>query len=174
MPGHSAFRALRRGHSAFRALRRGYVHWASGRLTQNCQHPSFCHVRCNMTPSMKPGVCHVYILLGKGELATIEKATCECAAGDTLFPHFSANLTVIILFTGSQRHVQVSGLLHALVSITKVPFEATVLSDPDEAPPLPITSYACRWKAPRKRNVMQGQLIQKLKNMFVFMLGSFN
>ena len=42
----------------------------------------FCHVRCNMTPSMKAGIYHVYLLLGKeGQLATIDKATCECAAG---------------------------------------------------------------------------------------------
>ena len=45
-----------------------------------------------------------------------------------------------------------SGLLHTLASITQVPFEAAVLSDTDEEdPPLPITSYACQWKAPRKR-----------------------
>ena len=73
------------GHGAFRALQRGYIHWASGRLSQievNCQHPKFCHTRCSMTPSMKSGVYHVYILLGReGQLATIEKATCECAAG---------------------------------------------------------------------------------------------
>lgn len=73
------------GHGAFRALQRGYIHWASGRLSQievNCQHPKFCHVRCSMTPSMKSGVYHVYVLLGReGELATIEKATCQCAAG---------------------------------------------------------------------------------------------
>jgi hypothetical protein len=31
---------------------------------------------------MKSEVYHVYVLLGReGELATIEKATCECAAG---------------------------------------------------------------------------------------------
>ena len=62
------------GHGAFRALQRGYIHWASGRLSQI--------IRCSMTPSMKSGVYRVYILLGReGELATIEKATCECAAG---------------------------------------------------------------------------------------------
>ena len=45
-------------------------------------HPHFCHVRCKMTPSMKSGIYHVYMLLGKKrDLATIEKATCECAAG---------------------------------------------------------------------------------------------
>lgn len=70
---------------AFRALQRGFIHWASGRLDRlevNCRHPHFCHVRCNMTPSMKAGIYHVYLLLGKeGQLATIEKATCECAAG---------------------------------------------------------------------------------------------
>ena len=33
-------------------------------------------------PSMKAGLYHVYLLLGKeGELATVERATCECAAG---------------------------------------------------------------------------------------------
>ena len=47
----------------------------------------------------------------------------------------------------------VSGLLHALVSITQVPFEATtgLSGTDDEDPPLPITSYACQWKAPHKR-----------------------
>ena len=60
------------GHGAFRALQRGYNHWASGRrnhLEVNYKHPLFCHVRCSMTPSMKPGVYHVYILLAvEGEL----------------------------------------------------------------------------------------------------------
>lgn len=70
---------------AFRALQRGYIHWALGRLDcpeVNYKHPHFCHVRCNMTPSMKTGVYHVYLLLGnQDQLATIDKATCECAAG---------------------------------------------------------------------------------------------
>lgn len=73
---------------AFRALQRGFAHWSSGRLSKmevNLQHPHFCHVRCQMTPSMKQGLYHVYILLGrKGETATIEVATCECAAGYVL------------------------------------------------------------------------------------------
>ena len=72
-------------HGAFRALQRGFNHWSSGRLDRleiHCGHPHFCHVRCNMTPSMKTGIYHVYMLLGKkDDLATIEKATCECAAG---------------------------------------------------------------------------------------------
>ena len=35
-----------------------------------------------MTPSVRSGVYHVYILLGReGELVTIERAACECAAG---------------------------------------------------------------------------------------------
>lgn len=70
---------------AFRALQRGYIHWASGRLDSleiNYRHPDYCHVRCKMTPSMKTGIYHVYLLLGKeGTFATISKATCECAAG---------------------------------------------------------------------------------------------
>lgn len=70
---------------AFRALTRGYTHWASGRLQEmevNTKHPSYCHVRCTMTPSMRAGVYKVYLLLGReGELATICSATCECSAG---------------------------------------------------------------------------------------------
>ena len=70
---------------AFRSLQRGFTHWASGRLAKmevNCRHPQFCHVRCQMTPSMKQGLYHVYILLGReGGMAMIRTATCECAAG---------------------------------------------------------------------------------------------
>lgn len=72
-------------HGTFRALQRGYNHWASGRLNHlefNYKHPLFCHVRCTMTPSMKSGQYHVYVLLCmEGDLCTIKKATCECAAG---------------------------------------------------------------------------------------------
>ena len=70
---------------AFRSLERGFNHWASGQLSKieiNFRHPHFCHVRCEMTPSMKPGLYHVYMLLGReGEMATILAATCECVAG---------------------------------------------------------------------------------------------
>ena len=73
------------GHGAFRALQRGYIHWQSGRISQleiNHQHPELCHVRCKIMPSMRPGVYTVHLQLGKeGELATIKRATCECAAG---------------------------------------------------------------------------------------------
>ena len=35
-----------------------------------------------VTLSMKQGLYHVYILLGReGEVATVRAATCECAAG---------------------------------------------------------------------------------------------
>jgi hypothetical protein len=71
--------------NAFRSLQRGYTHWASGRLKKldiHVLHPLYCHVRCHMTPSMKQGKYLVYILLGhSGMMATIERATCECAAG---------------------------------------------------------------------------------------------
>ncbi len=72
-------------HGTFRALARGYTHWSSGRLEEvqiNTNHPQYCHVRCKMKPSMKVGIYNTYILLGKeGEVACIQKATCECAAG---------------------------------------------------------------------------------------------
>ena len=73
------------GRGAFRALQRGFNHWSCGRLSNievNTPNPSFCNVRCRMTPSMKTGVYNVTILLGcDGELANIEAATCQCAAG---------------------------------------------------------------------------------------------
>ena len=70
---------------AFRVLTRGYNYWASGRLDQlqvNTAHPCYCHIRGTTTPSMKPGSYHVYLLLRReGEVASIETATSECAAG---------------------------------------------------------------------------------------------
>ena len=70
---------------AFRALQRGFAHWSSGRLAKleiNLRHPQFCLVQCQMTPSMKQGLYHVYIILGRErEVANILVATCECAAG---------------------------------------------------------------------------------------------
>ena len=73
------------GEGTFRALTRGYTHWASGRIDRmevNNQNPEYCHVRSNMKPSMKPGSYNVWILLGRvGHFATIQCATCECAAG---------------------------------------------------------------------------------------------
>ena len=46
----------------------------------------------------------------------------------------------------------ISGLLHALVSTSHAPFDPVHISQTDdEDTPLPITSFACQWKAPRKR-----------------------
>ena len=78
--GHS------RGEGAFRALSRGYTHWASGRMEQlrvNVNSTQFCHVKCQMRPSMKPGKYDVYLLLERdaGDFAKIVLATCDCAAG---------------------------------------------------------------------------------------------
>ena len=70
---------------AFRSLQCGFNHWESGRLSKleiNFCHPQFCHVHCQMTPSMNQGLYLVYILLGhEGDMATIRTATCKCAAG---------------------------------------------------------------------------------------------
>lgn len=73
------------GKGAFRALQRGFIHWSSGRIDHlevNYKHPTFCHVKCQTTPSMKPGIYQVYILLdSSGDFASISVATCQCAAG---------------------------------------------------------------------------------------------
>ena len=68
------------GKGAFRALQRGFQHLNN--LEINVQHPKFCHIRCEVTPSMKAGLYHVMMLLARdGDLAVIESATCECVAG---------------------------------------------------------------------------------------------
>lgn len=114
----------KRTEGAFRALQRGYIHWASGRLDQlevNYRHPEYCHVRCNMTPSMKSGLYRVYLLLGKeGCLATIIKATCECAAGYVMV-YIALRILVfmymcIVICTGSQRlaHTCLDSFMHLL------------------------------------------------------------
>ena len=73
------------GEGTFRALTRGYTHWASGRIDRldiNTQHPEYCHIQSVMKPSMKPGSYHVWLLLGRdGPFASVQRATCECAAG---------------------------------------------------------------------------------------------
>lgn len=73
------------GSKAFRTLQWGFTHWSAGRLDHleiNYKNPVYCHVRWEMTPSMKPGVYHVYILLAHdGDYVSIPVATCECAAG---------------------------------------------------------------------------------------------
>ena len=59
-----------------------YLHRRLRKLEINFRHHLFCHVRCQMTLSMKKGLYNVYILLGcDGNIATIHSATCECAAG---------------------------------------------------------------------------------------------
>lgn len=71
------------------------------------------------------------------------------------FVTFSVSLFDCFVFyhrvSASCTHV--SGLLHALVSISQEPFAAAmgVSETEDEEAPLPITSYACQWKLPRKR-----------------------
>ena len=78
-----------KGSKAFRALKRGYVHWASGRLSKmevQTRHPLYTFVRCQMVPSMRAGTYTVTMILKKEKLhdqvvASIEQASCECAAG---------------------------------------------------------------------------------------------
>ena len=58
-----------------------------------------------------------------------------------------------LFYRESSSCTHISGLLHALVAVSRVPFQASVaLSETNtEAAPLPVTSYTCQWKAPRKR-----------------------
>ena len=66
-------------------LMRGYTHWASGRIDRleaNTQNLQFCHIQSVMMPSMKSGSYCDWLMLGHTEaFATLEGATCDCAAG---------------------------------------------------------------------------------------------
>jgi len=49
---------------ALQALQRGFNHRSLGRLDHlevQYKHSVYCHVRCQMIPSMKPGLYHVYL-----------------------------------------------------------------------------------------------------------------
>lgn len=80
-----AGRDIEKEEGTFRALTRGYIHWASGRIIQievNLENPLYCHVQSTMTPSMKRGSYHLWLLLGRnGDFASVLSATCECVAG---------------------------------------------------------------------------------------------
>ena len=124
-------------------------------IEMNLKQPDFCHVRCVTTPSMKTGKYNVYILFGKeGELVTIEKATCECAAGyddvqvlAVSAPDLKQNHNAS-LCRESASCTHVSALLHAMTAMSCThPFQqpAGDLQNEDEddenARPLPVTSY---------------------------------
>ena len=126
------------GRGAVRSLQRGFAHWSSGRLAKlevNYRHPQFCHVHCQMTHSMKQGLYHVYILLGReGDVATIRAATCECAAGcvgSILAISFMLIYTYVFLFSVNQRlalmylHCYMLLLLlhHLVVTTTLMPHQ---------------------------------------------------
>ena len=81
----SAGRDVGKQEGTFRALTRGYTPWASGRISQievNLENPMYCHVRSTMTPSMKQGNYHVWLLLERnGDFTTVLSATCERELG---------------------------------------------------------------------------------------------
>ena len=80
-------------HGAFLALNRGYIHWSSGRLGQieiNLKNPSFCHAQmcCNSTNENREVQRLSTTRETRRAIATVKKATCECAAGYVLCLHY--------------------------------------------------------------------------------------
>ena len=63
-------------------------------------------------------------------------------------------ISICVCSAGNQLRVHVSGLLHALVAMSPN-FPSHSVMDPSTSEPeeeaLPITSYVCQWKPPRKR-----------------------
>ena len=106
-----------------------------------------------MIPSMKAGVYIVNLLLGRdGELATIQSAMCDCAAGYMIiyiYVYISRFFyTNIILF------IWIIGIMYpriwssyAIVSMNPSGFDfpgvSVVFTETSEEEVLPITLYAC-------------------------------
>ena len=67
--------------------------------------------------------------------------------------YVSLNLNYNLIFNcrKSATCTHVSGLLHALVSLTPAQLLATPSITDDMESPLPITLYTCKWNVPRKR-----------------------
>ena len=88
------------GHGALQAFQHGYNHWASGCLSHlelNYKHSLFCHVRCFMTPSMKSGVYHMYVLVAvEGEVCSIKKEMCCWVAMYYMF-HLILNVILYLI-----------------------------------------------------------------------------
>ena len=163
----------------FRALSQGFTHWASGRLSVleiNTQHPNYCHVHSTVKPSMKAGTYQVYVLLwqlqhvnvlrGMPLLYSLRSFTCTYLTPSIMLPVISYTC---IFHRKCASCTHVSALLQALVAMTPTRFllQSTETEEYEEA--LPVTSYACQWKAPRKRkesNLPTSEGCQK-KSMFM-------
>lgn len=107
---------------AFRSLQRGFIHWSSGRLSKlemNFCHPLFCHVRCQTTPSMKQGLYHLYVLLGReGQVATIINAIylwmC-CWVSLTFYHNHAGSIIPNFIIVGNQLRVLMCLLCYMLL-----------------------------------------------------------
>ena len=124
-------------------------------LDTNTQHPEYCHIQSVMKPSVKPGGYHVWLLLGRdGPCASIQCATCECAAGCMPFVDFVVLWLYVSRFRISASCTYISAPPDALVSLTASQFQlqptgfSEVLLGADDG------NCACNisnWKQPRKR-----------------------
>ena len=133
----------------------GYNHWASGCLSHlelNYKHSLFCHIRCFMTPSMKSGVYHMYVLLTvEGEVCSIKKEMCCWVATYVLYVSLNLKFNFIFNCRKSTTCTHVFGLFHTLVSLAPAQFQAMPSTTDDIELPLPITLYTYKWKVSRKR-----------------------
>ena len=147
----------------FRALIQGYKFWASGRVQSvaiNMQNPCICFVRAKVFPSMKDEV-YVVDLLINHQTAKVERAQIQvycwvCCSTIKLLLY-----CVIIMFLTScslsASCVHVSAVLHYLVGLKGHHFmtpsqqETSDSENEDDQQPLPVTSFQCQWKQPRKR-----------------------
>lgn len=97
-----------------------------------------------MTPSMKAGVYHVFILLERSDsYASIKKATC-CRVGHV--QHVNIAYSLINRKSASCTHI--SAILHCLVSMCPLLHQD---HDQDSDLALPVTSFVCQWKPSKNR-----------------------
>ena len=84
--------------------------------------------------------------------------------------YVSLNLKCNLIFNcrKSATCTHVSGLLHALVLLAPAQFQATPSTTDDIELPLPITSYSCKWKVPKKRKESNMKMSEVLFEKHVY------
>ena len=80
---------------------------------------------------------------------------CSRVSVVNVFPSSPFSLPDLFLLFSPHREsascTHVSGLLHALVALCPAQLSPPKDGNAEEDEPLPITSFACQWKQPRKR-----------------------
>ena len=98
-------------------------------------------------------MCHwVSFVMTPSSIRTTS-STCIVTCCDNIMIIWRNCIFIYTFCRKSASCTHVSALLHALVAVTPTQFpdHSSGVDDPEATEVLPVTSYACQWKPPRKR-----------------------